>query len=62
MSDKRKRKSLTGDPDVVQLRGLLHHLGGERSQSELQLLPVQWVPHPHLLRSKKDSSDPPDFL
>lgn len=45
--------SLTGNPDVVQLRGLLHHLSGKCSQSQLQLLPVQWVPHPHLLRSEK---------
>lgn len=46
-------KSLTGDPDVVQLRRLLHRLSAECSQSKLQLLPVQWVPHPHLLRSEK---------
>lgn len=47
--------SLTGNPDVVQLRGLLHHLSGKCSQSQLQLLPVQWVPHPHLLRSERPS-------
>lgn len=46
--------SLTGNPDVVQLSGVLHHLRGKCSQSQLQLLPVQRVPHPHLLRSKKD--------
>lgn len=43
------RKSLTGDPDVVQLRWLLSDFRRERVQSELQLLPVQWVLHPHLL-------------
>lgn len=47
------RESLTGDPDVVQLRWLLYNFSGECVQGELQLLPVQWILHTHLLRSEK---------
>lgn len=49
----KETRSLTGNPDVVQLRRLLHRLSGECSQGELQLLPMQRVPHPHFLRSEK---------
>lgn len=45
-------KSLTGDPDVVQLRRFLSDFSGEGSKSELQLLPVQGIFHAHLLRSE----------
>lgn len=47
------RKSLTGDPDVVQLWRFLYSSSGECPQSQLQLLPVQWILHTHLLRSER---------
>lgn len=48
------RKYLTGDPDVVQFRRLLCNFSGECPQSELQLLPVEWMLHAHLLKSEKE--------
>lgn len=44
-----ERQTLTGDPDVVQVKRLLRHFGAKCLQSELKLLPVQRVLHAHLL-------------
>lgn len=39
----------TGDPDVVQFRGLLCDFGAEGAQSQLELLPVQRMFNSQLL-------------